>query len=82
MTALREEDMHVHLTVDDTRTAQLAGCKFARTLAGVHSEDFALALAEQEHLVERAITNAGFNVEQARPAAGLSHPLIFIVGIQ
>ena len=60
----------VHLTVDDARTAQLAGCKFARTLAGADPDDFAAALWEQEHLVERAITDAGYSSEQARLAAG------------
>ena len=34
MIELREEDLMVHLTVGDARTAQLAGAKFARTLAG------------------------------------------------
>ena len=58
MTELREEDMMVQLAVDDAHTAQLAGTRFARTLAGAHSEDFAAALREQEHLIERAITDA------------------------
>ena len=51
MTELRAEDLMVHLTVDDARTAQAAGFKFARTLAGADPEDFAAALWEQEHLV-------------------------------
>jgi hypothetical protein len=70
MIHLREEDMMVHLTVDDARTAQVAGATFARTLAGAHPEDFALALAEQEELIERAITEAGYTAQQARLAAG------------
>ena len=70
MTEPAVEDLHVHLTVDDARTAQLAGCKFARTLAGADPQDFAAALWEQEHLVESAITDAGYSTEQARLAAG------------
>jgi myosin-crossreactive antigen len=65
-----EEDMMVHLTVDDARTAQAAGIKFARTLAGAYSQDFALALAEQAELIERAITDAGHATDQAGLAAG------------
>ncbi len=70
MIVLREEDLQVLLTVDDARTAERAGCKFARTLAGADPADYVLALAEQEHLVERAIMDAGYSVEQARLAAG------------
>ncbi len=44
---LRTEDLMVHLTVDDARTAQLAGARFARTLAGADPEDFAAALWDQ-----------------------------------
>lgn len=69
MAELRHEDPHIHLTVDDARTAQVAGAKFARTLAGARSDDFALALAEQEHLIQRAITDAGFTILQADLAA-------------
>ena len=64
------EDLHVDLTVDDACTAEHAGTKFARALAGADLEDFAAAPREQEHLVERAITDAGFSAEQARLAAG------------
>lgn len=64
-----EEDMMVHLTVDDAHTAQAAGIKFARTLAGACSQDFALALAEQAGLIERAIVDAGFSSEQAEIVA-------------
>jgi hypothetical protein len=66
----REDDLFVHLTVDDAGTAQVAGMTFARTLAGAHPEDFALALAEQEELIQRAITDAGYRPEQAQLAAG------------
>jgi hypothetical protein len=70
MLELRENDLRVHLTVDDARTAQVAGATFARTLAGAHPEDFALALAEQQGLIQRAITDGGYSTEQARLAAG------------
>ena len=50
-------------------SAQAAGARFARTLAGTDPQDFALALAEQEHLIQRAITDAGYTVEQAGLAA-------------
>ena len=70
MTEPPEKDLHVHLAVDDARTAQAAGAKFAHALVGAHSGDFALTLAEQEELIERAIADAGFSAEQARLAAG------------
>ncbi len=63
MTALPADDLHVHFTVDDAHTVQAAGFKFARALAGADPADYALALAEQEHLVERAITDAGYSAE-------------------
>jgi len=65
-----EDDLYVHLTVDDARTAQAAGARFARTLAGAATDAFMLALAEQEHLIQRAITDAGHTAEQAELAAG------------
>ena len=64
------DEFEVRLTVDDARTAQTAGVAFARTLSGAHSQDFALALDEQEHLIERAIIEAGHSVDQAQLAAG------------
>ena len=70
MIELREEDMMVHLAVDDAHTAQAAGVRFAHTLAGDCSADFTLALAEQTDLIERAIADAGFSEQQARLAAG------------
>jgi hypothetical protein len=65
----REDDLLVHLTVDDAWTAEAAGVKFARILAGARPEELALALAEQAHLIERAIRDAGHGAEQARLAA-------------
>ena len=69
MTALREEDMQVRLAVGDAGSARTAGAEFARTLAGADSRDFALALAEQEGLIRRAITAAGYTAEQAGSTA-------------
>lgn len=66
---LRGDGMMVHLSVDDARTAQAAGATFARALAGADAHDFAAALAEQEHLVQRAITDAGYTVLRADLAA-------------
>jgi len=66
----RGDDPHVYLTVDDARAAQVAGAKFAGALAGAHSAEFALALAEQADLIERAITDAGHTTGQAELAAG------------
>lgn len=70
MIAPREAVMMVHRAVDDARTAQAAGATFARTLAGADPQDFAAALWEQEHLIERAITDAGHSAEQAGLAIG------------
>ena len=69
MTEPPGDEMMVHLTVDDARTAQQAGAKFARDLAGAHENDFAPALAEQSNLIRRAIVDAGFSDEQAKLAA-------------
>jgi hypothetical protein len=69
MPELRVEDMVVRLAVDDARTAQEAGAKFARALAGALWPDFVLAVAEQEYLIRRAIAEAGFADGQARLAA-------------
>ena len=69
MTEPPETGLMVHLAVDDTQTAQQAGAKFARDLAGAHGADFMLALGEQGDLIHRAITDAGFSAEQAQLAA-------------
>jgi hypothetical protein len=69
MAELRAEDMVVRLAVDDAGSAQEAGAKFARALAGALWPDFVLALAEQECLIRRAIAEAGFADGQARLAA-------------
>ncbi len=65
MTAPRQDEMTVHLTVDDARTVRAAGIKFARTFSGAYSEDFALALIEQERMIQRAVTKAGYTVRQS-----------------
>ncbi len=69
MNELREVDMLVRLAVDDARTAQDAGARFARALAGASSAAFMVALAEQEDLIRRTITDARHSAEQARLAA-------------
>ena len=70
MDTIDADELEVRFTIGDARTAQAAGVTFARRLAGAHSADFALALDEQWHLVERAIVEAGHSVEQAELAAG------------
>lgn len=70
MTELHDDGLMVRLAVDDARTAQDAGAKFARDLAGAHGADFLLALTEQAGLIRRAILDAGFSAEQAQLAAG------------
>lgn len=70
MSVTSPDELQVRLTVGDARTAQAAGVTFARRLFGAHSSDFAWALAEQEHLVERAIVEAGHSSEQAQLATG------------
>ena len=70
MTALCLDDLEACFTVGNARTAQAAGVTFARKLAGARSVDFAVALAEQEMLVERAIVEAGYGIDLAQCAAG------------
>ena len=74
MTELPADDLQVCLRVDDARTAQAAGARFTRTLADADSEDIAAALWEQEHLVERAIIDAGYSSEQAKLALPPGRP--------
>ena len=69
MTEPPDDGLMVRLAVGDARTAQEAGAKFARDLAGGHGDDFTLALIEQSSLIRRAITDAGFSTEQARLTA-------------
>ena len=69
MTELHDDSLMVCLAVDDARTAQDAGTKFARDLAGAVSVDFMLALGEQDSLIRRAIMDAGFSDKQAHLAA-------------
>lgn len=70
MREIHDDDLMVRLAVDDARTAQDAGAKFARTLAGAAPADFMLALGEQGDLVRRWITEAGCTDAQAQLAAG------------
>ena len=57
--------MMVSLTMGDTDTARAAGVDFACTLSGARTQDFAMALAEQQHLIQRTIIDAGFTALQA-----------------
>lgn len=69
MIELREDDMLARLAVDDARTAQDGGARFAHAMADVGSADFIAALAEQLDLIRRAIMDAGFSAEQAQLVA-------------
>ena len=66
----REAELSVRLTAAEARIAELGGVHFARALAGTDERTFALALAEQVGVIERAIGDAGFDAEQAALAAG------------
>ena len=70
MTIDPHEDLHVHLAVDDAKTAQAAGATFAHMLAGAATDAFMLVLAEQEELIRRAIMAAGYTAEQEELAVG------------
>ena len=61
--------MMVHLAVGDAATAQAAGVRFARDLAGARTADFMLAVAEQADIIRRGIIDAGFSAGQALNAA-------------
>ena len=65
----RDTEPMVWLVPGDTGTARVAGRDFARTLAGAPSELFALALAEQSHIVQSSIRRFGLSQRQARLAA-------------
>lgn len=65
ISGLQTDDLLVRLATDDSRTAQDAGARFARTLADLGSADFMTALAEQQDAIQRAIVEAGFSAEQA-----------------
>ena len=65
----RDTEPIVLLMPGDTGTARVAGRDFARTLAGAPSELFALALAEQSHIVQSSIRRFGLSKRQARLAA-------------
>lgn len=69
MIRLREKDMEVRLLPDDVESAQVAGVRFAKSLAGAPSPAFMMALGEQEALVRRAVLQAGFGARNARLTA-------------
>ncbi len=69
MNGIHTDELSARLDVNDARTAQDAGTKFARALADIGSADFMTALAEQQDLIQRAIVEAGFSTQQAWLAA-------------
>lgn len=69
MIQAHEDALQVRLTPDDVESAQMAGVRFARALAGAPSAAFMLALAEQEQLVRSAIEDPGVSERVARIAA-------------
>ena len=69
MIEARDGDLKVYLTPDDVESAQVAGVKFARALAGAPSAAFIIALGEQEQIVRPVIAEAGFSGDVARMAA-------------
>ena len=60
MIQAHEDALQVCLAPDDVKSAQLAGIRFARALAGAPTTAFMLALGEQEQLVRTALEDAGF----------------------
>ncbi len=64
-----DEALQVRLTPDDVDSAQVAGTRFARALAGAPTVAFMLALGEQEQLVRAALVEAGFGERVAGTAA-------------
>ncbi len=69
MIPARDEDLQIYLTPNDIESAQVAGVQFARALAGAPGAAFMIALGEQEQIVLRVITEAGFSSDVARLAA-------------
>lgn len=66
---LNDDALTVRLSMDDARTVRAAGSEYARTLSEACSEGLALALTEQERLIQSAITNAGYTVRQSKLVA-------------
>ena len=69
MFQLSEDTLQVRLVPEDVDTAQMAGVRFARALAGAPTVAFMLALGEQEQLVRAALAEAGFGERIASSAA-------------
>ena len=61
----RESDLYVWLAPDDVETAQMAGVRFARALAGAPDTAFMIALSKQQELVRVAILEAGVTTKGA-----------------
>lgn len=60
MIQAHEDALQVRLVPNDVKSAQLAGVRFTRALAGAPTVAFMLALGEQEQLVRAALEDAGF----------------------
>ena len=69
MFQLHEDTLQVRLVPEDIDTAQMAGVRFARALAGASTAMFMLALGEQGDLVRTAVEKAGFSEMTARGTA-------------
>ena len=64
-----QPDLHVWLTPDDVETAQVAGVRFARALAGAPDTAFMVALGEQQDLVRVTVLEAGVSAKSAARTA-------------
>lgn len=60
-----QSDLYVWLTLDDVETAQVAGVRFARAMAGALNTAFVVALGEQQDLVRAAVLEAGVSARSA-----------------
>lgn len=69
MTGLHAGNLAIHLTPGDARTTRSAGVDYARTLTGAPTDAFLEALAEQENLIVRWTTGAGFSTDLAQAMA-------------
>ena len=69
MIQAHEDALQVRLAPNEVESAQLAGVRFARALAGAPTAAFMLALSEQEQLVRAALQDTGFAGRMAGIAA-------------
>ena len=69
MTIIHQLDLRVWLTPDEWDTVQVAGVRFARTLAGAADKAFVMALGEQQNLMHDAMVEAGVTARNAQLTA-------------